>query len=357
MSENEEIMNETENETMAAEVEAVETVETEATEVEAADEVSAEEEAEVVEAAVDYDDEELMDKMQKAARLLRSRRFAISKEEEAKAERMANIERAIKLLDLKPKMEQKEMSDLLGMRLRELDGLMAEAEAADLVGRIDNAEGDMRKIVVFAAEDAAEGLVELANKKEKLLPELSYEEATELMAALDKVIAPLVAMGLDEDRGPRGGRDDRGGRGGDRGGRGGFGDRGGRGGDRGGRGGRGGFGDRGGDRGGRGGFGGNRGGYGDRGGNRGGFGGNRGGDRGGRGGDRGGRNGGGFRGNRFYLRHFTKRRNGPTLQARQSGNLPFNFGGMTIRSMPPLFKAPFSRVRVFAVVAKTSALP
>ena len=139
MSENEEIMNETENETMAAEVEAVETVETEAAEVEAADEVSAEEEAEVVEAAVDYDDEELMDKMQKAARLLRSRRFAISKEEEAKAERMANIERAIKLLDLKPKMEQKEMSDLLGMRLRELDGLMAEAEAADLVGRIDDA--------------------------------------------------------------------------------------------------------------------------------------------------------------------------------------------------------------------------
>lgn len=295
MSENEEIMNETENETMAAEVEAVETVETETAEVEAADEVSAEEEAEVVEAAVDYDDEELMDKMQKAARLLRSRRFAISKEEEAKAERMANIERAIKLLDLKPKMEQKEMSDLLGMRLRELDGLMAEAEAADLVGRIDDAEGDMRKIVVFAAEDAAEGLVELANKKEKLLPELSYEEATELMAALDKVIAPLVAMGLDEDRGPRGGRDDRGprgprddrgprgGRGSDRGGRGGFGDRGGRGGDRGG----------------RGGFGGNRGGYGDRGGNRGGFGGNRGNDHGGRGGDRGGRNGGGFRGNRF----------------------------------------------------------
>lgn len=282
MSENEEIMNETENETMAAEVEAVETVETEAAEVEAADEVSAEE-AEVVEAAADYDDEELMDKMQKAARLLRSRRFAISKEEEAKAERMANIERAIKLLDLKPKMEQKEMSDLLGMRLRELDGLMAEAEAADLVGRIDDAEGDMRKIVVFAAEDAAEGLTELANKKEKLLPELSYEEATELMAALDKVIAPLVAMGLDEDRGPRGGRGERGGRGG-------------RGGDRGGRGG---FGDRGGDRGGRGGFGGNRGGYGDRGGNRGGFGGNRGNDRGGRGGDRGGRNGGGFRGNRF----------------------------------------------------------
>ena len=149
MSENEEIMNETENETMAAEVEAVETVETEAAEVEAADEVSAEEaeEAEVVEAAADYDDEELMDKMQKAARLLRSRRFAISKEEEAKAERMANIERAIKLLDLKPKMEQKEMSDLLGMRLRELDGLMAEAEAADLVGASTTPRAILRKIV------------------------------------------------------------------------------------------------------------------------------------------------------------------------------------------------------------------
>ena len=313
MSENEEIMNETENETVAADVEAVETVETEvaepeAAEAEAAAEDSAEKEAEVaetVEAPADYDDEELMDKVQKAARLLRNRRFAISKEAEARAERMANIERAIKLLDLKPKMEQKEMSDLLGMRLRELDALMAEAEKADLVGRIDNAEGDMRKIVVFAAEDALEGLSELANKKEKLLPELTVDEANELMAELDKVIAPLVAMGLDEDRGPRGGRDERGGRGGDRGGRGGFGGRDSRGGDRGGRGG---------DRGGRGGFGGGRGGdrggrggYGDRGGNRGGFNGNRGGfgDRGGRGGrdsrggDRGGRNGGGFRGNRF----------------------------------------------------------
>ncbi len=40
----------------------------------------------------------------------------------------------------------------------------------------------------------------MPSKGEKLLPELSYEEATELMAALDKVIAPLVAMGLDEDR-------------------------------------------------------------------------------------------------------------------------------------------------------------
>ena len=312
MSENNEIMNETENETVAAEVEAVETVATEVAEpetaeVEAAAEEVAEEEAEAEETAdaADYDDEELMDKMQKAARLLRNRRFALNKQDEEKAERIAKMERVIKLVELKPKMEQKEIADLLDIRLREVDALMAEAEAADLVGRIDTAEGDMRKIVVFAAEDASEGLEKLSSKKEKLLPELSIEDAAELMAALDKVIDPLVAMGLDEDRGPRGGRDERGGRGGDRGGRGG--DRGGRGGfgGRGGdRGGRGGFGDRGargGDRGGnRGGFGdrGGRGGFGDRGGNRGGFGGNRGG-RDSRGGDRGGRNGGGFRGNRF----------------------------------------------------------
>jgi len=36
------------------------------------------------------------------------------------------------------------------------------------------------------------------------------------------------------------------------------------------------------------------------------------------------------------LRRFTKRRNRSTLQARQSGNLPFNFGGM-IRSFGPSF--------------------
>ena len=49
------------------------------------------------------------------------------------------------------------------------------------------------------------------------------------------------------------------------------------------------------------------------------------------------------------LRGFAKPRNGSTLQARQSGNLPFNFGGMTRRSMPPCFKAPCSLWRAFAV--------
>ena len=248
--------------------------------------------------SIDYNDT-LFDKCQRAARLLRNRKDMIRDEESEKNERVANLVRAVKLLELKPQMEQKEMAELLGIRLRELDAMMAEAEKNGLVSRVMPEEEDMRAVLVSAEEGASEAASAQGREGVKLVPSLSDEELDEVFAMLDKIIDPLTKMGLDNDdrRGGFGGRGgDRGGfnRGGDRGGRGG--DRGGRGGDRGGRGG---FGDRGGDRGGRGGFGGNRGGYGDRGGNRGGFGGNRGNDRGGRGGDRGGRNGGGFRGNRF----------------------------------------------------------
>ena len=254
-------------------------------------------------------DAQLLDKLNRAARLMRNRRSALEQEAEADRERNNNLLRALKLLELKPRMEQKEMADLMGMRLRELNGILAEAEKHDIVGRIEPEDNDMRHVVVFASEDAEELAVAQGEKRKKYIPTLSAEDATGLLELLDKVIDPLVAMGLDEDRGPRGGfGHDRGGRGGtDRGGRGGFGDRGGRGGDRGGRGGFGGG--RGGDRGGRGGFGGgrggDRGGFGGRGGDRGGRGGfgDRGGSRGGfggRGGDRGGRGGfgdrGGFRG-------------------------------------------------------------
>ena len=274
---------------------------------EAADEET--EQAEEVVAEEQDRDAILFDKAQRAARLLRNRRDAISKEADTKAERMSDMVRALKLLELKPKMEQKEMADLLGMSLRALDELMAKAEAEDLVGRIESEEDDKRKVVVFAAEGAVEAAANAKPEKDHYVPSLSDEKIDEICAMLDEIINPLTEMGLDNDRrdgrGGFGGRDDRrggdrngfrggdrggfGGRGGDRGGRGGFGgrdDR--RGGDRGGRS----FGDRdrrGGDRGGRnfgdrGGYG-NRGGYGDRGG-RGGFGGrdSRGGDRGGRGG-------------------------------------------------------------------------
>ena len=232
-------------------------------------------------------DDQLFDKVQRAARLLRNRKFAMGREAEADAARASELMRALKLLELKPQMEQKEMSDLLGMRLRELDGILREAEEVGAVTRVMPEEEDMRAVLVSANENAEELAASIGGKRKKLVPQLSQLDAEDIVALMDKLIDPLTEMGLDND--------DRGGRGGDRGGRGGFGDRGGdRGprrdfGDRGprkdfgDRGPRRDFGDR--DRGGRGGRGGGFGGRDDRGG-RGGYG-----DRGGRGnyGDRGGR--------------------------------------------------------------------
>ena len=338
MSENEsmeldETMDMVEQTEVEAEVATTEDADVEATEADAevVEDDEAAEDDEVAEAAEgqtapeDLDDK-LFDKVNRAARLLRNRRGALAQEAEAEADRRRDLQRALKLLELKPKMEQKEMAELMGMGLRDLNAILAEAEKHDIVARIEPEEPDMRKVIVMASEDAEELIAAQAKKRKKLVPQLSADSVEQMLALLDQVIDPLVEMGLDDDRGPRGGRDDRrggdrshgshgaprmgfsGGRGGDRGGRGGFGgDRGGFGGDRGGRGGfggdrggRGGFGDRdrGGDRGGRGNFGGRddrRGG--DRGG-RGGFGGDRGGrgNFGGRDDRRGGN--GGFRGNR-----------------------------------------------------------
>lgn len=257
--------------------------------------------------------EKLVAKVKRAENLLFRRRVSLERAAEENQGKASTLVRALKLLQLKPKMQQKEMADLLGMRLRELDAVLADAEKKDLVGRIEPEEPDMRKVVVFAEDDAIERAEAAERKGEDLVPGLSEEDAEQLLSLLDKVIDPLVALGLDEPRedrgrggfggrggdcggdrgGFRGGRDSRGGFGG-RGGHDDRGGRGGRGGDRGGfrgnrddRGGRGGFGgrdDRGGrsfdrnndrrdDRDSRGGFGGNRGGFG---GNRGGFGGNRG---------------------------------------------------------------------------------
>ena len=315
MSENENMeLDETMDMVEQTEVEA-EVATTEDADVEAAPaDAEVAEDNEVVEHAENHTapedlDDKLFDKVNRAARLLRNRRGALAQEAEAEADRRRDLQRALKLLELKPKMEQKEMAELMGMGLRDLNAILAEAEKLDIVARIEPEEPDMRKVVVMASEDAEELIAAQAKRRKKLVPQISADSVEQLLALLDQVIDPLVEMGLDDDRGPRGGRDDRrggdrshgshgaprmgfsGGRGGDRGGRGG---RGGFGGDRGGRGGFGGRDDRrGGDRGGRGGFGGDRGG-------RGGFGGDRGG-RGGFGGgrdDRRGGNGGGFRGNR-----------------------------------------------------------
>lgn len=272
---------ENENENVEEVVEASEAVE-EAVEAEDAVEETAEEAAE--EPSLD---DQLFDKVQRAARLLRNRKFAMGREAEADAARASELMRALKLLELKPQMEQKEMSDLLGMRLRELDGILREAEEVGAVTRIMPEEEDMRAILVSANENAEELAASIGGKRKKLVPQLSQLDAEDIVALMDKLIDPLTEMGLDND--------DRGGRGGDRGGRGGFGGRGGDRGprrdfgdrgprkdfgdrgprrdfgdrDRGGRGGRGGFGGRD-DRGGRGGYGdrGGRGNYGDRGGRR-----------------------------------------------------------------------------------------
>lgn len=317
-SENDEIMTE-DDEVLADEVAEDEELDEDVIEDEIDDEDDDEDEDDEPE-SIDYNDT-LFDKCQRAARLLRNRKDMIRDEETEKNERVANLVRAVKLLELKPQMEQKEMAELLGIRLRELDAMMAEAEKNGIVSRVMPEEEDMRAVLVSAEEGASETASAQGREGVKLVPSLSDEELDEIFAMLDKIIDPLTKMGLDNDdrRGGRGGGRggfDRGGRGGDRGGRGGF-DRGGRGGDRGGFGGRGG--DRGGrggfDRGGRGGFdrggrddrrGGDRGGY--RGGNDRGFGGrdNRGGDRGGfrggndRGGYRGGNDRGGYRGGNRY---------------------------------------------------------
>ena len=304
-----EYLENTENENIELDADVV--VEDEAVEAEAAVEAVADEQAVVEDEAVAEEsaeepvdmDEVLFDKVQRAARLLRNRKGAMAREAEEDAARVSELMRALKLLELKSQMEQKEMSDLLGMRLRELDALLRQAEEAGVVMRVKPEDEDMRIVVVSACENALELAEAMGNKRKKLVAQLSAVDAEDIIALMDKIIDPLVEMGLDNDdrpaRGGFGGRGgDRGPRRDDRGPRRDFGDRGGRGGDRGG------FGDRGprrddrgprrdfGDRGGRGGFGGRddrggRGGYGDRGprrdfGGRGGYGGRD--DRGGRGG-------------------------------------------------------------------------
>ena len=290
MSEFENENNETVDETMTENEVVEEDVETSDVDddVVAEDSQAAQAEEESDDAAEETNiNEQLVAKVKRAENLLFRRRVALERAAEENQGKASTLVRALKLLQLKPSMEQKEIADLLGMRLRELDAVLADAEAKDLVARVEPEEPDMRKVVVRAEDDAIERAEAAERKGEDLVPGLTTDDAEQLFALLDKVIDPLVALGLDEPREERGGF---GGRGGDRGGRGGFG--GGRGGDRGGYGSRD---DRGGDRGSRGGFGG------DRGGSRGGYGSRD--DRGGRGGygsrdDRGGRGGYGSRDDR-----------------------------------------------------------
>ena len=171
-------------------------------------------------------DDQLFDKLNRAARLMRARRDVLAEQAAEEAERLNTLKRALKLLELKPKMEEKEMADLMGMRLRELNDILIQAEKQDIVARVEPEDNDMRHVVVFASEDAMELAEAQGKKRKKYIPQLSAESAEQLLSLLDMVIDPLTEMGLDR---PAEKRDERGG---DRGGRGGFG--GGRGGDLGG---------------------------------------------------------------------------------------------------------------------------
>ena len=186
-TENEEIMDE--NEEVLAEAAEDEELDEDVIEDEIDEDEDEDDEAE--EKAVDLD-AELFDKVNRAARLLRNRKDMVKEEQAEKNERVSNLVRALKLLELKPKMEQAEMADLLGMRLRELNSMMIEAEKNDLVGRIEPEEEDMRKVVVFAAEGAVEAAQKTGRDGVKLVPTLSDEEISELLAARDKIIAPLT---------------------------------------------------------------------------------------------------------------------------------------------------------------------
>ena len=194
--ENDETLDETTTEVVE------ETAEVEAVENDAENDAEAEaSEPKAEDAATEQTDanDVLFDKANKAARLLRCRRAVMRREQEEKGGKASALVRALKLLQLKPKMEQKEMSELLGMRLRELDSMMAEAEKNDIVARVEPAEPDMRKVVIMADEDAIERAESLERKGEDLVPGLGEDDLAQLIALLDKVIDPLVALGLDED--------------------------------------------------------------------------------------------------------------------------------------------------------------
>ena len=112
MSENENMeLDETMDMVEQAEVEA-EVATTEDADVEAAPaDAEVAEDDEVVEDAEDHTapedlDDKLFDKVNRAARLLRNRRGALAQEAEAEADRRRDLQRALKLLELKPKMEQ-----------------------------------------------------------------------------------------------------------------------------------------------------------------------------------------------------------------------------------------------------------
>lgn len=162
------------------------------------------------------DDKLFMDELMKASRLMRQRQRMMGDERRDAAERDREGQRALKMLTLKPEMEQKEMAELMGTRLRALDELLAGLEKRGLVTRVQPEEPDMRIVRVSLTEEGKDvSEDESADSVEPaLIPGFAEEDRKDLVELLKGLNASLEALGLrDEDRGPRGGF-----RGGDRGG-------------------------------------------------------------------------------------------------------------------------------------------
>lgn len=161
-------------------------------------------------------DKQLIDELMKASRLMRQRMHTMGDERREAQERTNERNRVLKLLALKPRMEQKEIADLMGVRLRALDELLGEMESQHLVTREQPDEPDMRIVVVELTDEGREaGSTDDTVTEPQLVPELDEDDRSKLVDLLKVLNAQFEAMGLrDEDRGGRGGF-----RGGTRGGR------------------------------------------------------------------------------------------------------------------------------------------
>lgn len=139
------------------------------------------------------EDTKLVDALMKASRLMRQRKGAMIDERRAAQEKSADQTRALKLLMLKDEMEQREMADLLDMRLRELDANLAEMEEAGLVERRLPEEEDMRAIAVSITETGREACEQGVNadKDLPLVPGFADEDRAQLIELLEGLNAAL----------------------------------------------------------------------------------------------------------------------------------------------------------------------
>lgn len=154
------------------------------------------------------DDKRFMDELMKASRLMRQRQRMMGDEQREAQQQSRERQRALKMLELKPEMTQKEMAELMGVRLRALDELLASLEEQGLVVRVQPDEPDMRIVSVALSEEGQASLAaeQPDNEAPSLTPGFAPEDRADLLDLLQVLNASLEALGLrDEDRGFRGG--------------------------------------------------------------------------------------------------------------------------------------------------------